>query len=113
MKYTLDISPIVYRDLSQIENYIALDKPSAAKKVVKRITTTIKLLPDAPFISIELRKKFGIDTDLRGRIVSPHIIIHDVVGTRIKVYRVLDCRSDYLATLGFGAAIDNADDSDN
>jgi len=113
VKYTLEINPVVYRDLSQIETYIALDKPNAAKKVVKRITTAIRALPDNPFISVELRKKFGIDTDLRGRIVSPHIIIHDVVGNHIKVYRVLDCRSDYLSALGFGSASDDFDDNDD
>jgi len=109
-KYTLEITPVVYRDLSQIEAYIALDKPSAAKKVVKRITTAIRSLPDNPFIVAELSKKFGLNTDLRGRIVNPHIIIYDVKNNHIKVYRILDCRSDYLAALGFKETIDNDDD---
>ena len=113
MKYTLDIAPVVYRELLQIETYIALDKPSAAKKAVKKITAIIRSLPDAPFISFGLRKRFGLDTDLRGRRVSPHIIIHDVVGNHIRVYRVLDCRSDYLAALGFGAASDDFNDTDD
>jgi hypothetical protein len=36
LKYTLEITPVVYQDLSQIGTYIALDKPSIAKNVVKR-----------------------------------------------------------------------------
>ena len=110
MKYTLKIAPIVHDDLRHIESYIALDKPSAAKKVVKKITTAIRSLPDNPFIAAELRKKYGLDTDLRGRIVKPYIIIYDVKGTHIKAYRVFDCRSDYLAILGFTKGIDDTDD---
>ena len=110
MKYTLEITPVVYSDLSNIKTYIALDKPSAAKKVVKKITTAIRSLPDNPFSAIELRKKFGLDTDLRGKIVKPHIIIYDVTGTHIKAYRVLDCRSDYLSILGFKTETDDTGD---
>ena len=101
MKYTLEVASVVCRDLVAIENYIALDKPSAAKKVVKKITTAIRSLPDNPLIATELRKKFGLDTDLRGRIVKPYIIIYAVMERSILVYRVLDCRSDYLSALGF------------
>ena len=111
MKYTLKIAPIVYRDLSGIENYI--DRPSAAKKVVKNITKSIRTLPDSPFKGFELRKKFGLDTDLRGWLVPPHIVIYDVKGAHIKAFRVLDTRSDYLSALGFAAASDDTDDTDD
>ena len=112
MHYTLEIAPVAYRDLAAIEAYIALDKPSAAKKVVKKITTAIRSLQDNPFIAAELRKKYGLDTDLRGRIVKPYIIIYDVKATLIKVYRVFDCRSDYLSTLGFTADTDDIGDGE-
>ena len=105
LKYALDIAPVVYRDLSQIEEYISLDKPGAAKKVIKGITMRIRSLPDNPFIGVSLRKKFDVDTDLFGLIVKPHIVIYNVKDVQIKVYRVLDCRSDYLASLGFNAVI--------
>ncbi len=110
MKYTLEIPQIVYRDIAQIETYIALDKPSAAKKVVKRITTAIRKLPENPYISFELSKKFGVDTDLLGRLVKPYIVIHDVKKTKIKVYRVFDCRSDYLSALGLANEMNDIDD---
>ena len=110
MEYTLEIAPVVHRDLAAIETYITLDRPGAAKKTVKNITTAIKLLPQSPFIGIELRKKFGLDTGLRGRIVKRHIVIYDVVNTHIRAYRVFDCRSDYLSILGFTAAIDDTGD---
>ena len=110
MEYTLEIAPVVYRDLAEIETYITLDRPSAAKKIVKSITTAIRLLPQSSFIGIELRKKFGLDTDLRGRIVKQYIVVYDVINTHIKAYRVFDCRSDYLSILGFTTGIDNTDD---
>lgn len=51
-----------------------------------------------------------MDTDFRGRIVKPHIIIYDVKNTHIKVYRVLDGRSDYLVKIGLRERNDAADE---
>jgi plasmid stabilization system protein ParE len=110
VKYALEIAPVVYRDLRNIEYYIALDKPGAAKKVVKKLTTAIRMLLDNPFIAVGLRQKYGVDTDLMGLVIAPHIIIYGIADTNIKVYRVLDCRSDYLAALGFGTEADDSDD---
>jgi plasmid stabilization system protein ParE len=99
MNRTLKIAPIVYRDIKRIEEYIALDKPAVAKKEREKIIAAIIAIEDFPNASTSLREKFGVKTDLFGRIVRPYIIIHDVSDEVINVYRVLDCRTDYLRTL--------------
>ena len=100
MKYVLDIPAIVYRDIKGIENYIALDNPSAAKKISAKIFKTIESFEESPLGGFELRKKFDIGTDLCGKFVEPYIIVFKVKGNIIRIYRVLDARSDYLVRLG-------------
>jgi len=100
LKYILDIPDIIYRDINGIRNYIAKDKPSAAKKVAADLFRAIERLPDNPFAYIELSKKFDVETDLRGCFKKPYVIPFKIEGNVIKVYRVLDGRSDYLVLLG-------------
>ncbi|MDR2266281.1 MAG: hypothetical protein LBE09_01665 [Christensenellaceae bacterium] len=62
-------------------------------------------------LHLKLRKKFGLGTELRGRVVKPHIIIYYVKDANINVYPVLDCRSDCLSLLGFATEFDYTDDT--
>ncbi|MDR1939270.1 MAG: type II toxin-antitoxin system RelE/ParE family toxin [Clostridiales bacterium] len=113
MKYVLDIPAIVYRDIAGIMKYISTDNKTAAKKVAAKIVGVIEKLPDNPLIGMELKKKFGVETDLRLRIVNPYtyIVLFKLEDGLIKVYRVLDGRSDYLARIGLTESIDKDDDS--
>jgi plasmid stabilization system protein ParE len=100
MKYVLDIFQIVYRDIDGIAAYIAADRPSAAQKVKNKIFDAIANLESGARLCPELRKKFGVDTDLRMSIVKPYLILYKIDGDIVKVYRVLDGRGDYLVALG-------------
>jgi len=101
MKYILDIPAIVYRDICGIRDYIATDNPVVAKALAESLFFAIKKLTDNPFSYIELNKKFDIETDLRGCFTqSPYIILFKIEANLIKVYRVIDGRSDYLIRLG-------------
>ncbi|MCL2861324.1 MAG: type II toxin-antitoxin system RelE/ParE family toxin [Firmicutes bacterium] len=107
MKYVLDIPAIIYRDISGICDYIAKDKPSAAKNMAKKLFRTIGRLKDNPFVYPELKNKFDIETDLRASFLSkPYIVLFKIDGNLIKIYRVLDGRSDYLAVLGLKESMD-------
>ena len=107
MKYVLDIPEIVYRDINGIKDYISTDNPGAAKKVALKIYSAIDGLVNSPFMGHELKKKFEIDTNLRCCIVKPYIVLYEIEGNIIKVYRVLDGRSNYLVRLGFISETDS------
>jgi len=107
MKYVLDIPAIIYRDISGIGNYIAADKPTAAKKIVGELFKAIERLADNPFAYIELNKKFDVETDLRGCFKKPYVILFRIEENIIKVYRVIDGRSDYLVRIGLKESSDD------
>ena len=100
MKHILDIPEIVYRDISGIRGYIAGKSEAAAQKTASKLLRSIESLPDSPFIGMQLKERFDIETDLRFTIVKPYIILYRVDGDLIRIYRVLDGRSDYLAWIG-------------
>ncbi|MDR2201409.1 MAG: type II toxin-antitoxin system RelE/ParE family toxin [Clostridiales bacterium] len=99
MRYFLDIPAIVYRDISGIRDYIASDNPSAANRTAEKLFRAVEGLADNPLAYGELKKKFGIETDLRARLQKPYVVLFRIDGDTVKVYRVLDGRSDYLAAL--------------
>jgi plasmid stabilization system protein ParE len=110
MKYTLDIPAIVYRDIGGICDFIAADKPSAAKKVAARLFRAISRLADLPLAHGELNKKFDVETDLRVAFEKPYVILFKVSGSIVQVYRVLDGRSNYLVRLGLQEPTEDTDD---
>ena len=72
----------------------------AAKKLTQRVFDAIMLLEDNPYMGTELRRKFGVETDLRFLVVAKQLVFYRVVeDDHIEVTRVLDGRQDYLALL--------------
>jgi plasmid stabilization system protein ParE len=101
MKYTIDISEIVYRDIAAIEDFIAKDKPAAANKVVRKLYGAIAGLENNPLAFRELKNKFDVESDLRGLTVRPYayLVLYKVKGDTVKIYRILDGRRDYFKIL--------------
>lgn len=89
-------------DIQATERYISetLGNGAAAKKLTRRVFDAIMLLEDNPYMGTELRRKFGVETDLRFLVVAKQLVFYRVVADdRIEVTRVLDGRQDYLALL--------------
>jgi plasmid stabilization system protein ParE len=101
VKYTVDIPAIVYRDIAGISDYIAKDNAGAAKKVAGKIYNAIAGLENNPLAFTELKSRFDIESDLRFKPVLPYayLVLYKVDGSIVKIYRVLDGRSDYLVAL--------------
>ena len=89
-------------DMQATERYITenMDNETAAKKLTRRVYDAIMLLEDNPYMGTELRRKFGVETDLRFLVVAKQMVFYRVVeDDHIEVTRVLDGRQDYLALL--------------
>lgn len=89
-------------DMQVTERYISetLGNGMAAKKLTQRVFDAIMLLEDNPCMGTELRRKFGMETDLRFLVVAKQLVFYRVVeDDHIEVTRVLDGRQDYLALL--------------
>lgn len=89
-------------DIQATERYISetLGNGVAAKKLNQRVFDALMLLEDNPYMGTELRRKFGVETDLRFLVVAKQLVFYRVVeDDHIEVTRVLDGRQDYLALL--------------
>lgn len=89
-------------DMRVTERYISetLGNGAAAKKLTQRVFDAIMLLEDNPYMGTELRRKFGVETDLRFLVVAKQLVFYRVVeDDHIEVTRVLDGRQDYMALL--------------
>ena len=89
-------------DMQATERYISqtLGNGTAAKKLTQRVYDAIMLLEDNPYMGTDLRRKFGVETDLRFLVVAKQLVFYRVVeNDHIEVTRVLDGRQDYLALL--------------
>ncbi|MCL2370843.1 MAG: type II toxin-antitoxin system RelE/ParE family toxin [Firmicutes bacterium] len=98
-----------HRDITAIRTYIAKSSQAVANKVVERLYDSANKLAKNPRIGVALSGKFGIETDLRMRIVSPNLILYKVIDDKIIVTRIIDERRDYLAVLGLAESKDNYD----
>jgi len=99
MKYQKRIAPVAHRDIAGIKDYISKDKPDAAVKMARKIYSSFDLLQDNPKIGFSLKAKFGIETDYLFWVVKPYLVFYKIESDFIRIYRVLDGRSDYLVTL--------------
>lgn len=68
-------------DMQATERYITenLDNETAAKKLTRRVYDAIMLLEDNPYMGTELRRKFGVETDLRFLVVVKQMVFYRVV----------------------------------
>ena len=89
-------------DIQATERYISetLGNGVAAKKLNQRVFDALMLLEDNPYMGTELRRKFGVETDLRFLVVAKQLVFYRVVeDDHIEVTRVLDGRQDYVGLL--------------
>ena len=102
-------------DLNSIKSYIEndLQNPTAAKRVLKGITTKNRLLETAPQIGTPLSSVIAIDTGYRFLSFGNYMSFYrfDKSCDTCYIDRVLYNRRDYLAIL-FGNA-NEADDIEN
>jgi len=100
VEYKLVISPSAERDIAKIEEYISKDKPSAAKKMVKKIAKALRNLKLFPNANPLLSNKFDVDLEFRMLVTKPYISFYLVKDNVVEVVRILHGKSDYFSELG-------------
>jgi addiction module RelE/StbE family toxin len=97
----LRINPIAKRDLQEIHQYIAeeLLNPSAAKNIIRKITTSYQQLPYTPYLGASLSAIVDTITDYRYLVSGSYIILYKVENPYVSVYRILYSGRDYSSIL--------------
>ncbi|GAB2024386.1 hypothetical protein OfM1_04560 [Lactovum odontotermitis] len=101
-KYILDIAPQVVRDLREIEFYKSQYHayPENVAKLILKIRREIRRLGRSPLSAPSLSSKTVIPNNYRYSVIADYLIIFEVVGSHVKIYRVLSGKMDYLTLLG-------------
>lgn len=94
-------TPQAREDLREIKNYIAqnLQNPGAAKNITDSIIKSIHRLSIMKNLGIELSEKTGRETEYRCLFSGNYGIFYIVSEDAVRIYRILDLRTDYLKAL--------------
>lgn len=95
MKRRIRILRRAAADIAEIRDYIETDSPEAADRVVEELLSGIERLGDFPFLGPvprdERLRRLGYRVLIRGR----YLIFYKIVGSQVRVYRVLHQRREY------------------
>ena len=88
-------------DLDAIFDYICLDNPDAARKMLHAFRTGIEKLASTPYLGAALRtdSPIMISSGYRYIVVSPYLVFYRVVDQEIRIGRILHSRQDWLSLL--------------
>jgi toxin ParE1/3/4 len=75
-------SPLARRRLEQIHDYVAQDKPEAAKRLGARIVAVVELLKDHPYLG-----RIGAEPRVRELVIggTPYIVLYRVRRGQIRI----------------------------
>lgn len=88
-------------DLDAIFDYICLDDPEAARKMLQSFKTSIGRLAVEPYLGAALRtdSPLMLSAGYRYIVVSPYLVFYRVVNEEVRIGRILHGRQDWLSLL--------------
>lgn len=94
-RYDVELLPAAYSDLDEIFDYIMVDNPQAAARMLDNIMQSLRRLENyphsgAPLFGLSL-KKFNF----RMVIVDPYIAFYRFIDNKVFVYRILHGARNY------------------
>jgi toxin ParE1/3/4 len=87
-KYRVEITATAERDLCEIRDFIAKDKPLAAQRWIQRIQKQILSLQTMPLRHGVISEAHDIGIDYRRALLGPYRTIYRVENDRVFVVRV-------------------------
>ena len=94
-------TPNARNDLLQIKESIIekFDDEDLAKKILRKMTETVRQLITFPYLGQELSGITGIYTDYRCLFCEKNYVFYRIEANRVCVIRVLNERQDYMRIL--------------
>lgn len=94
-KYRIDYLPIAEKDLSDIIEYITLDSPQSALKLLEEIDESISKLEDFPFMGINIKDTRLQRFNYRIIVVSSYLVFYVVKDEYVEIRRILHGKRKY------------------
>lgn len=88
-----------YSDLDTIFDYIALDSPSSANSILKKIFKSLSTLETFPLSGTKIIHNSLKNYEFRMIVVEPYIVFYRLIDDTIYIYRFLHGAMDYVNIL--------------
>ncbi len=87
--------------MDTIFDYVSLDDPGAALKLLDAIDATVSKLADSPRIgtAVSADDLGPVQTGYRYLVVAPYLIFYRIEGDEVRIGRVLHSKQDWLHML--------------
>ena len=96
----VEYSPLALEDLQCIRDYILANfGESVAKKILKKLTSSILSLEQHPLLGVDFGKIIDLQTEYRYLFLENNYIFYRLEADSIKIIRVLNERQDYMQQL--------------
>lgn len=106
----LEYSPLALEDLQNIRDYIIANwGEKVAKRILKKITTDIRILEENPMSGVDLAKMIEVPTDYRYLFTEKNYVFYHVEVDKVRVVRILNEQQDYMIQL-FGIKSETEDE---
>lgn len=88
-------------DLDAIFDYVVLENPEAARKLLAQFEKSILRLAEAPMLgaAIQSDEAMMIAAGYRYIVVSPYLVFYRVCGNEVRIGRILHSRQNWLHLL--------------
>lgn len=97
--YKVELLPAANSDLDDIFNYILVDSPRAAEKVLEGIISSLKHLENFPYAGTKLLEESLDHFEFRMIVFDPYIAFYRVFENTVIIYRILHGARDYIQIL--------------
>lgn len=94
-------TPKAKNDLLQIRESIIekFDDEDLAKKILRKITETVRQLITFPYLGQELSETTGFHTEYRSLFCEKNYVFYRIEGNRVCIIRILNEKQDYTRIL--------------
>ena len=93
-------SPEAKEDLFAIKDSVEVwQNPELTKKVLKKITQTIRSLEVFPNMGVELSRTIGIPTEYRYIFCKQNYIFYRIEADCVRIVRILNEREDFMRVM--------------
>ncbi len=95
VRYNVELLPTAYSDLDEIFDYIMVDNPTAAAKMLDNIIKSLQRLEIYPHSGVPLLERSLKKMQFRMVVVDPYIAFYRFIDNKVLVYRILHGARNY------------------
>jgi plasmid stabilization system protein ParE len=94
-RYKVELLPAAYSDLDEIFDYIMVENPRAAERILESIMKSLQRLESYPHSGAPLLERALKKFNFRMVIVDPYVVFYGFINNNVIIYRILHGARNY------------------